>query len=123
MIKKLLKKRDFATSLEKAKVIKTIALECLADDKAEDVVEIDLAGKADFAHYMVVASGRSTRHVSAMADKLADKLISEGFGGIGIEGKNTGDWVLIDAYDVVIHLFRDEVRKDYELEKMWDMKN
>lgn len=91
----------------------------LDDDKAEDVVQIDLRGKSSIGDYMVVASGRSTRQVSAMAEKLVDKLKQEFSLYSKIEGKDTGDWVLIDTADVVVHIFRPEVREFYQLEKMW----
>jgi nicotinate-nucleotide adenylyltransferase len=91
----------------------------LDDDKAEDVVVIDLKGKSAFADYMVIASGRSTRQVVAIADHLAEKLKHAGYGYIPVEGKQTGDWVLVDAGDVVVHVFRPEPRAFYALEKMW----
>lgn len=91
----------------------------LDDDKAEDIVVIDLHGKSSFADFMVVASGRSARQVGAMADHLAVKLKQQGIGHIGIEGAQAGDWVLIDGGDVVVHLFKPEVRRFYNLEKMW----
>lgn len=94
-------------------------LKTLDDDKAEDVVQIDLRGKSSIGDYMVVASGRSTRQVSAMAEKLVDKLKQEYGLYSKIEGKDTGDWVLIDTADVVVHIFRPEVREFYQLEKMW----
>ena len=91
----------------------------LDDDKAEEVVQIDLRGKTAIGDYMVVASGRSTRQVSAMAEKLTDRLKAE-YGVISkVEGKDIGDWVLIDAGDVIVHIFRPEVREFYQLEKMW----
>jgi ribosome-associated protein len=94
-------------------------LESLSSDKAEDVVQISLRGKSEMGDYMVIASGRSTRQVSAMSEKLADKVKSE-FGVLSkIEGKETGDWVLIDTGDVIVHVFRPEVREFYQLEKMW----
>jgi ribosome-associated protein len=94
-------------------------LSSLADDKAEDVVQIDLRGKTAIGDYMVIASGRSTRQVSAIADNLVDCLKQE-FGRLSkTEGKDTGDWVLIDTGDVIIHIFRPEVRAFYQLEKMW----
>lgn len=83
------------------------------------MVVIDLAGKTSIADYMVVASGRSTRHVGAMADKLASRLKEAGVAGVEIEGMPLCDWVLIDAGDVIVHLFRPEVRAFYGLEKMW----
>lgn len=87
-------------------------------DKAEDIVTIPLAGKSSIAEYMVIASGRSSRQVGAMAEHLAEKLKALGLSPT-IEGKAAGDWVLIDAGDVVVHLFRPEVRAFYNLEKMW----
>lgn len=94
-------------------------LASLDDDKAEDVVTIDLRGRSDVADYMVVCSGRSTRQVSAIADKLVDWLKAEAGCNSKIEGKETGDWVLIDTGDVIVHVFRPEVREFYQLEKMW----
>lgn len=94
-------------------------LSSLDDDKAEDVVQIDLRGKTEIGDYMVVASGRSTRQVSAMAEKLADRLKQEFGRSSKVEGKDTGDWVLIDTGDVIVHIFRPEVRDFYQLEKMW----
>jgi ribosome silencing factor RsfS/YbeB/iojap/nicotinate (nicotinamide) nucleotide adenylyltransferase len=91
----------------------------LDDDKAEDVVVIDLKGKSAFADYMVIASGRSNRQVVAIAEHLADRLKQAGHGYIPVEGKQTGDWVLADAGDVVVHIFRPEPRAFYALEKMW----
>jgi ribosome-associated protein len=94
-------------------------LKSLDDDKGEDIVQINLRGKSEMGDYMVIASGRSTRQVTAMAEKLADKIKQE-FGVIcKTEGKETGDWVLIDTGDVIVHIFRPEVREFYQLEKMW----
>lgn len=94
-------------------------LTSLDEDKAEDVVQIDLRGKTEIGDYMVIASGRSTRQVSAMAEKLIDRLKQE-FGRLSrVEGKDAGDWVLIDTGDVIVHIFRPEVREFYQLEKMW----
>lgn len=94
-------------------------LTSLDQDKAEDIVQIDLRGKTAIGDYMVIASGRSTRQVSAMAEKLVDRLKHENGRLCKIEGKETGDWVLIDTGDVVVHIFRPEVREFYQLEKMW----
>ncbi|MEL7466019.1 MAG: ribosome silencing factor [Pseudomonadota bacterium] len=91
----------------------------LDQDKAEDIVTIDLRGKSAIADHMVVASGRSTRQVSALTEKLADELKSKKGVLARIEGKDAGDWVLVDAGDVIVHLFRPEVREFYQLEKMW----
>ena len=94
-------------------------LKSLDDDKGEDIVQINLRGKSEMGDYMVIASGRSTRQVTAMAEKLADKIKQE-FGIISkTEGKDTGDWVLIDTGDIIVHIFRPEVREFYQLEKMW----
>jgi nicotinate-nucleotide adenylyltransferase len=95
----------------------------LEDDKAEDIVVIDLKGKSSFADYMVIASGRSNRQVVAIADHLAERLKQAGQGYIPIEGKQSGDWVLVDAGDVVVHVFRPEPRAFYALEKMWALEN
>ncbi len=96
-----------------------LVLESLDEDKAEDVVSIDLTGKTPIADHMVVASGRSQRHVGAVADHLVRRLKEAGFGTSQVEGMKQGDWVLIDGGDVVIHVFRPEVREFYKLEKMW----
>ncbi|MBP6770333.1 MAG: ribosome silencing factor [Reyranella sp.] len=95
----------------------------LDDNKAEDVVVIDLKGKSAFADYMVIASGRSTRQVVAIAENLADKLKQSGRGYIPVEGKQTGDWVLVDGGDVIVHVFRPEARSFYALEKMWALED
>ena len=94
-------------------------LTSLDDDKAEDVVQIDLRGNTAIGDYMVIASGRSTRQVAAMSEKLVDRLKQEFGMSCKIEGKDAGDWVLIDTGDVIVHLFRPEVREFYQLEKMW----
>lgn len=94
-------------------------LKSLSDDKGEDIVQIDLRGKSEIGDYMVIASGRSTRQVAAMAEKLTDRLKAD-FGILSkTEGKSAGDWVLIDTGDIIVHLFRPEVREFYQLEKMW----
>ncbi len=94
-------------------------LTSLDDDKAEDVVQIDLRGRSEMGDWMVIASGRSSRQVAAMSEKLTDRL-KEQFGLTSkVEGTETGDWVLIDTGDVIVHVFRPEVREFYDLEKMW----
>ena len=91
----------------------------LEDDKAEEIVSIPLRGKSSMADYIVICSGRSSRQVAAISEKLTDRLKQE-YGIIcKVEGKDQGDWVLIDAGDVVVHVFRPEVREFYQLEKMW----
>lgn len=88
------------------------------DMKAEDVVVIDLAGKTSIASYMVVASGNSNRHVASIAQKIEENLKAAGC-RCSMEGETKADWVLIDAFDVIVHIFRPEVREFYNLEKMW----
>jgi ribosome-associated protein len=94
-------------------------LSSLDDDKAEEVVTIDLRGRSSVADHMVVCSGRSSRQVGAIAEKLIDRLKAEFGRSCKVEGKEQGDWVLIDCGDVVVHVFRPEVRDFYQLEKMW----
>jgi len=96
-----------------------LVLNSLDEDQAQEVVTIPLQGKSSMADYMVIASGRSTRQVAAIAQKLAERLKQAGFGSSRIEGLPAADWVLIDAGDVVVHLFRPEVRSFYNLERMW----
>ena len=94
-------------------------LSSLEEDKAEDIVQIDLRGKSAIGDYMVICSGRSTRQVTAIAEKLAERLKQDLGVLTKIEGKDAGDWVLIDSGDVIVHVFRPEVRDFYQLEKMW----
>ena len=91
----------------------------LDEEQAQEVVTIDLAGKSNVADHMVIASGRSTRQVAAIAQKLAESLKRGGHGPVRLEGLPQADWVLLDAGDVVVHLFRPEVRSFYNLERMW----
>lgn len=91
----------------------------LDDGKAEDLVTIDLRGKSSIGDYMVVGSGRSQRHVAALAGQLVDKLGDAGVRHLSVEGLEQGDWVLVDAGSVIIHLFRPEIRELYQLENMW----
>ncbi len=91
----------------------------LDDDKAEDIVQIDLRGKTAIGDYMVVCSGRSSRQVTSIAEKLAQMVKDDYDRTPRVEGKDTGDWVLIDTGDVIVHVFRPEVREFYQLEKMW----
>ena len=95
------------------------ALQSLDDSKAENIVSINIQGKSPLADYMIVASGRSHRHVSAVADNLIRALKDAGFGNARVEGLSGADWVLIDAGDVIVHVFRPEVREFYNLEKLW----
>ncbi len=93
----------------------------LEDDKAEEPIVIDLSGKSSIADFMVIASGRSQRQLAAMTDHLREKLKAAGAGRLAVEGLQRCDWVLIDAGDVIVHLFRPEVRVFYNLEKMWGL--
>jgi ribosome-associated protein len=99
--------------------IHDLIIRSLDQDKAEDIISIDLAGKSSLADYMIIATGRSTRQVAAMAEHLRERLKEAGGGKCQVEGLPQADWVLIDAGDVIAHLFRPEVRAFYNLEKMW----
>ncbi|WP_370736405.1 ribosome silencing factor [Jannaschia rubra] len=96
-----------------------LILNSLDEDKAEDIVQIDLRGKSSVADHMVVCSGRSTRQVTSIAEKLSERLKDTLGRTARTEGKTQGDWVLLDAGDVIVHIFRPEVREFYQLEKMW----
>jgi len=97
----------------------TYVLAWLDDAKAENVVTIDIKDKSSIGDYMVIASGRSDRHVGAVAEQVQRRLKDEGFGKARIEGQPQCDWVLIDIGDIIVHVFRPEVREFYNLEKMW----
>jgi ribosome-associated protein len=115
---------DTATSLDiqaRITAVEDLILSRLDDDKAQDVVFIDLKGKSPVADGLIVASGRSQRHVGAMADHLLRALKDAGFGKCRVEGMPSADWVLIDAGDVIVHLFRPEVRSFYNIEKIWSV--
>ena len=111
--------QSLARSDVSADALHQLVLTQLDDDQAQDIVSIPLEGKSSIADHMVIASGRSTRQVAAMAQKLAEEIKKAGFGNARIEGLPAADWVLIDAGDVVVHLFRPEVRTFYNLERMW----
>lgn len=101
--------------------MESLILDSLDDDKAEEIVAIDLRGKSSVTDIMIIASGRSARHVNAIADHLVRALKEAGQGKVRVEGMQTCDWVLIDIGDIVVHLFRPEVRTFYNLEKMWSV--
>ncbi len=107
-----------AVQSEESERILDIAIKALDEGKAENIVVIDLQGKTSIASYMVVASGTSQRHVAALTEQVQLKLKSAGFKSSS-EGEEKADWVLIDAFDVIIHIFKPEVREFYSLEKMW----
>ena len=96
-----------------------VVLQSLDDAKAEEIVSVDIAGKSSLADFMVVTSGRSNRHVAAVADQVVKALRDNGFGKPRIEGLPHADWVLVDGGDVIVHIFRPEVREFYNIEKMW----
>jgi ribosome-associated protein len=99
--------------------VTSVVLTSLEDDKAEEILAIDIRGKSSFADMLIVASGRSARHVGALADHVMRKLKDAGVKEVRIEGLTQADWVLVDAGDVVVHLFRPEVRAFYNIEKIW----
>ncbi len=107
------------SSDEAIEALHKLVLESLDDDQAVDTISIPLAGKSSIADHMVIASGRSTRQVASMASKLAERIKGETGRPARIEGLPNADWVLIDAGDVIVHLFRPEVRSFYNLERMW----
>ncbi|HEY1606886.1 MAG TPA: ribosome silencing factor [Allosphingosinicella sp.] len=104
---------------ERAEALHDLVLRSLDDDQAQDVVTINLQGKSNIADHMVIASGRSTRQVASMAQKLSERIKQDLGRSVRIEGLPVADWVLIDADDVIVHIFRPEVRSFYNLERMW----
>ncbi|WP_113142779.1 ribosome silencing factor [Rhizobiales bacterium] len=96
-----------------------LVLASLEDSKAEDIVSINIAGKSALGDYMVVVSGRSNRHVTAISEHLISDMKDEGLGSARVEGLEVGDWVLIDAGDIIVHVFRPEIREFYSIERMW----
>jgi ribosome-associated protein len=112
-----------ATTDERIEALHGMVMQSLDDDQAVEIVSIPLAGKTSIADYMVIASGKSGRQVASMAMKIADKVKSD-FGRLArVQGLPTADWVLIDAGDVIVHIFRPEVRQFYNLEKMWSFES
>ena len=110
---------DGTTGQSDSSKLHSLILDSLEDDMAQEIVSIPLAGKSSEADMMVVASGRSNRHVSAISEKLVDRLKHEAEVIARVEGREQADWVLIDAGDVIVHVFRPEVREFYQIEKMW----
>ena len=104
---------------QKVEALHDLVLRSLDDDQAQDVVTIPLTGKSNIADHMVIASGRSTRQVASMAQKLGERIKQELGRSVRVEGLPVADWVLIDADDVIVHIFRPEVRSFYNLERMW----
>jgi ribosome-associated protein len=118
--KKTAPKKVAAAPARQTDLLKRI-LASLDDDKAENIVTIDMEGRSALCDAAVIASGRSSRHVAAMAEHLARKLKDGGYGTRPVNGQAQGDWVLVDAGDVIVHLFRPEVRDYYDLEGMWSV--
>lgn len=108
-----------ASGSSSAKSVLKLALQSLEDAKAEEIVSIDIHGKSALADFMLVASGRSHRHVAAIADQLVQALKKTDYSNVRVEGLPSADWVLIDAGDLIVHVFRPEVREFYNIEKMW----
>ena len=108
-----------AGATDQAEALHALVLRSLDDDQAQDVVTIPLTGKSNIADHMVIASGRSTRQVASMAQKLTERIKQDLGRTVRVEGLQVADWVLIDAEDVIVHIFRPEVRSFYNLERMW----
>lgn len=101
--------------------LKNVIEELLDSEKASDIAAIDLANKSSLADYMIVATGLSQKHISALAERIIDKLEALGFKNVPVEGKDASDWIVVDAGNIIVHLFRQEARNMYNLEKMWSM--
>jgi len=99
--------------------LKTIILNTLDSNKALDIVSIDLKNKSSMADYMIIASGTSSRHIQSLSEQVLEKLKANGVKNSKIEGKESGDWKLVDGIDLIVHIFNPEKRKFYELEKIW----
>ena len=110
---------DTASSAESVAALHALVMQSLDDDQAQETISIPLEGKSSIADHMVIASGRSSRQVAAMAQHLAERIKKETGRSARVEGLPVADWVLIDAGDVIVHLFRPEVRSFYNLERMW----
>jgi len=103
------------------KNLERIIVSSLSDRKAEQILTIDLTGKSDVADRMVIASGTSSRHVSSLSDAVVQALEDAGYQHIPVEGRESGEWVLVDAGDIIVHLFKPDARQNYNLEKMWSV--
>ena len=105
--------------MEKKSDLKNLILETLDSNKALDIVSIDLKNKSSMADYLIIASGTSSRHIQALSEMVLEKLRSNGVKNSKIEGKESGDWKLVDGIDLIVHIFHPDKRKFYELEKIW----
>jgi ribosome-associated protein len=121
-IRKTAAKASKSARTQKEESLLHRVIQSLDADKAEDIVTIDLEGRSSIADALVIASGRSTRHVASIAEHLARKLKEAGYGTRPLNGASQGDWALVDAGDVIVHIFRPEVREYYDLEGMWSVK-
>jgi ribosome-associated protein len=118
--RKVIKTKNVFSKLSLPKIERLI-LSSLDQLKAEKIVSIDLTGKSDFADRMIIASGTSARHVGSLADNVVEALKKAGYDSVPTEGKDACEWVLVDAGDVIVHLFHPETRSHYNLEKMWSV--
>ena len=105
--------------MDKISELKNVVIQTLDDNKAENIVSIDLKDKSSMAEYMIIASGNSSRHIQALSEQVLDKLKNNGVKESRIEGKDSLEWKLVDGIDLIVHIFHPERRKFYELEKMW----
>src|SRR5579863_9578657 len=121
LTRKTVKKGAVSTLAPKEPALLSRILASLDDDKAENIVTIDLEGRSAFADAIVIASGRSSRHVGSIAEHLARRLKEAGYGTRPVTGATQGDWALVDAGDIIVHVFRPEVRDYYDLEGMWSV--
>ena len=105
--------------MDKISDLKQIIINTLDINKAQDIISIDLKDKSSMADYMIIASGTSSRHIQSLSEQVLNKLKDSGIENCKIEGRDSNDWKLVDAHDIIIHIFHPEKRKFYELEKMW----
>ena len=105
--------------MDKISSLKKEIINTLDSNKAQDIVSIDLEGKSSMADYMIIASGTSSRHIQSLSEQVLEKLKDNGLKNSKIEGKDSGEWKLVDGIDLIVHIFHPEKRKFYELEKMW----
>ena len=105
--------------MDKISELKKVVIQTLDDNKAEDIISIDLKDKSSMADYMIIASGTSSRHIQALSEQVLEKFKINGIKDCKIEGKESTEWKLVDGLDVIVHIFNPEKRKFYELEKMW----
>ena len=105
--------------MDKISDLKQIIINILDNNKAQDIVSIDLKDKSSMADYMIIASGTSSRHIQSLSEQVLEKLIDNGITNSKIEGKESNEWKLVDGIDLIVHIFHPEKRKFYELEKIW----